>query len=124
MNKIFKTIAESNTPNLKGIKNIKNAFKWEGWKKEGFWIAFFILLSLAAYGYYLDKQAMEKVSNSQCYKKCIVEEYITQFKIKNPGVNIQCDDRLMTCTLSGVFKQPDMAIPRINISIGNDTGNE
>ena len=81
--------------------NVKKLFKWEGWKKEVSWILFFIFILILAWTYYTDKKEMEKMTNSDCFRKCMVEEVVKAVHEKNPSLIIQCDYKTLSCIISG-----------------------
>lgn len=82
--------------------NKPKLFKWEGWKKEVIWIFFFIFLLFTAYAYYTETKKCRDNQQTDCYKKCITEEFTRQYIEDNPGQMINCDWETLLCTISGM----------------------
>lgn len=85
--------------------NIKNLFKWEGWKAEFPWILFVFFIAFAAYGYKSDIDQCRIMMKNPCYQQCRLEEIIKQLQQEYPGVQIQCHIDNLTntykCDFSG-----------------------
>ena len=61
---------EKVTEQIVKTKNIKNLFKWGGWKKEFFWIFLILLLLFSVYSYKTDIASCEEYVKDPC-KKCL-----------------------------------------------------
>ena len=93
-------------------------FTWDGWKKALFWIILFILILFMAYGYYRDKQELQKITETECYKKCYFEEAVEKMQTENPDKHFNCDYETFSCQVSGYDVSGfDFDIGGLNISL-------
>lgn len=98
-------------------------FKWEGWKKELFWIILFLLILFMAYGYYKDKQELQKITDTECYKQCYFEESVAKMVAENPGLQFDCNYETYNCEVYGVYGAVPKFIGGLNITLKGDTNN-
>ena len=61
-----------------------------------------ILLALMGFLYYSEVKTARDYIGSPCVHKCLVQEYISDFKAKNPNIKLDCDDE-GNCHYSGVI---------------------
>jgi hypothetical protein len=68
------------------------------------WTLITILIILASYSYYSEIKLSRQFIDSPCVKKCLVQDYITNFKNDNPNIQVICDDK-GNCQFSGVINE-------------------
>jgi len=80
---------------------MSKALKWEGWKKEIFWIIFFIFIILLAFAYRADMKHVKELQKTECYLDCAFREGVKQKVELYPQLQFVCDYELRTCEVSG-----------------------
>lgn len=103
-------------------KAIIGQFKWDSsdWeyiKTHGVWFLVIIVLSLM---YYHDVSITRSYMKSDCVKKCQLDSYINDLKEKNPTASINCDYKLMSCTVSGVDNKFNSDLRNRGFNISNE----
>jgi len=79
----------------------KKLFKWEGWKKEIFWIIFFIFVILMVFAYKADMDSCKTLQQTECFQDCAFREGVKQKAELYPQLQFICDYELRTCEVSG-----------------------
>lgn len=71
-------------------ENIKNLWKFEGWKKEIPWILFWGFIILSLFAYKSDVKTCNDMIKTPCYQSCQLNEVIQSLREKNPGAQVSC----------------------------------
>jgi len=78
---------------------------WQGWKKELFWIIFFLLLLFTANVYRNETMACKKMIKTECFQKCEfeggVEALRQRYQEDFPGATLTCDFKTNSCLVNG-----------------------
>jgi len=83
-------------------------FKWEGIKKELFWIFFILFIAFISWSYFTETNSCREMIKTPCFDQCRFEEGVTQIQQENPGLSLDCDYESHTCTISGVYEEIDL----------------
>ena len=65
-----------NEDNEHNKKIAKKLVSWNGFKKEGIWILFTLLILITGYTYYVEKQACQAVANNPCQICAMIQTHV------------------------------------------------
>jgi len=94
-------------------------FKWEGWKKEIFWILLFLIIIFMAYGYSRDKQEMRRITETDCFKQCYFEDAVEKMVLENPSLQFNCNYESFNCEVYGVSGAVPIFTGGLNITFND-----
>lgn len=106
----------------------KKLFKWEGIKKEGIWIAIFLMMFLLAWAYNAETKDVRVIIKTDCYQTCLFDKAVKDIQLRYPGLMMDCNRTTNTCIYSGVPSLQENSfydeMKELNISfLEDDTNN-
>lgn len=75
---------------------------WEGWKKEIWWIIFFIFLFLMFFAYKAETQACKEMHQTECFMDCKFKEGVEQLSQEHPNWQLICNYETRQCEVAGL----------------------
>ena len=102
---------------------MSNLFKWEGIKKELFWIFFILFIVFIAWSYNSETSACKEVQKTECYSKCSFDEGVRLMQEENPSLQFFCNYTTKACMVSGVAGMDFKFKGGINITINDSYSN-
>jgi hypothetical protein len=102
----------------------KKLLKWEGWKKEIWWIIFFIFLFLMFFAYKSETQMCRDMQKTDCYLDCQFKESVELTVKEHPEWQMICNYETRTCEVAGINPLgKGLEGLEIEIAIQDDTNN-
>jgi len=76
-----------------------------------------------AYGYYKDKQELQRITKTDCYMKCYFEESVRIMVAENPDLQFNCNYETFSCEVFGVYREIPKFMGGLNITLKGDINN-